>query len=56
MTGGSEGIGLAIAEELAKEGFDIVIVSRSMQKLQAASQKLQAINSKIQVKVKSIDF
>ena len=33
VTGGSEGIGFAIAEELAKEGFNIVLVSRSKEKL-----------------------
>lgn len=33
VTGGSEGIGFAVAEELAKEGFNIVLVSRSKEKL-----------------------
>ena len=39
--GGSEGIGLAIAEALALSGTDVVIVSRSEQKLQAAVNKIQ---------------
>lgn len=33
VTGGSEGIGFAIAEELAKDGFNIILVSRSKEKL-----------------------
>ncbi|HIB11880.1 MAG TPA: SDR family NAD(P)-dependent oxidoreductase, partial [Dehalococcoidia bacterium] len=30
VTGGSKGIGKAIAKELAREGVDVVIVSRTM--------------------------
>lgn len=56
MTGGSEGIGLGIAEELAKEGFDIILVSRSKDKLQAAQRHLQAISPSVKVETKSIDF
>ena len=36
ITGGSEGIGLSIAEELAKLGFNIILVSRSVNKLKTA--------------------
>lgn len=36
VTGGSEGIGLALCEELAKEGFHICIISRSETKLNSA--------------------
>lgn len=36
MTGASEGLGLAAAKQLAAKGANIVLVSRSIDKLQAA--------------------
>jgi 17beta-estradiol 17-dehydrogenase / very-long-chain 3-oxoacyl-CoA reductase len=36
ITGASEGIGFAIAEELARKGFNLILASRSLQKLQKA--------------------
>ena len=47
ITGGSEGIGLAIAEELAKEGFNLILVSRNMDKLESAKTKLSSLNTNI---------
>lgn len=40
VTGGSDGIGLAICKKLAKEGFNICIISRTESKI---NQKLQEI-------------
>jgi len=40
VTGGSDGIGLAIAEAFLREGADITIVGRDAGKLQAASDNL----------------
>lgn len=56
ITGGSEGIGFAIAEELAKEGFHLILVSRNMSKLESAKEKLSSLNTNIQIVIKSIDF
>jgi NAD(P)-dependent dehydrogenase (short-subunit alcohol dehydrogenase family) len=36
VTGGSLGIGKAIARELAREGADVAIVARTMETLEAA--------------------
>lgn len=36
VTGASEGVGLAISEALLKAGYQVVLVSRSLEKLQAA--------------------
>lgn len=36
VTGGTAGIGLAIAQELAREGVDVVVPGRSAEKLEAA--------------------
>lgn len=40
VTGGSKGIGKAIALQLAQEGVDVVIPSRSMDELSAAASEL----------------
>ena len=40
VTGGSRGLGLAVAEGLAKAGSRIILVSRSLEPLQTASEKL----------------
>src|SRR5438132_3062808 len=40
VTGGSRGIGKAIARELAREGVDVVIVARSMNALEATAAEL----------------
>lgn len=37
VTGGSEGIGLAYAKQLAKSGMNIVLISRSVDKLKKAA-------------------
>lgn len=42
MTGGSRGIGLAIAEGLVRAGADVVLVSRNRKALEAARKKLGA--------------
>ena len=42
VTGGSLGIGKAIARELAKEGVDVAIVARSKERLDAAAKELSA--------------
>jgi NAD(P)-dependent dehydrogenase (short-subunit alcohol dehydrogenase family) len=42
VTGGSQGIGKAIARELAREGVDVAIVSRNRERLEAAAKELSA--------------
>jgi len=41
IAGGSKGIGYAIAEALAKRGYDLVLVARGMEALTAAKQQLE---------------
>mgnify|MGYP000880993784 CR=1 FL=1 len=47
ITGSSRGIGLAVAEKFAKQGFDIVIHGRNQEKLHAVADD---IHSRFQVK------
>lgn len=45
ITGGSKGIGLAIAVEFAKAGADVMICSRNEEELQAAAEKISGMAS-----------
>uniref|UniRef100_A0AAR2JE16 Uncharacterized protein n=1 Tax=Pygocentrus nattereri TaxID=42514 RepID=A0AAR2JE16_PYGNA len=51
VTGATDGIGKAYAEELARRGFSIVLISRTQEKLDEVA---QAIESKYNVKTKTI--
>src|SRR3954452_16897285 len=42
VTGGSSGIGLAIARMLAEEGFELTLASRTREKVEAAAAELGA--------------
>ena len=41
VTGGSKGIGKAIARELAREGVDVVIASRTLADLEASAREIE---------------
>ena len=43
VTGGSSGIGLAIARLLRDEGFDLTLASRTREKVEAAAKELDAL-------------
>jgi len=46
VTGGSRGIGLAVANGLAKHGADVAIVARTKEQLEAANRQIQADTNK----------
>jgi short-subunit dehydrogenase len=52
VTGASGGLGKAYAEEFAKHGFDLVLVARSREKLEAAAKELR---DRYNVKVTAVD-
>ena len=60
VTGASDGIGLAAARHLAKQGFNIVLIARDLTKLNKAAKDLQLLSQKvgkeIQTRVIVIDF
>lgn len=56
VTGGSDGIGLAIAEAFLHEGADVLIVGRDAGKLDTARHKLTALGSKGMVAILSADL
>ena len=60
MTGSTDGIGKAAAQHLAKLGFNIVLISRTMAKLEAVAKEIEetgeAIGTPVQTKVVAYDF
>jgi 17beta-estradiol 17-dehydrogenase / very-long-chain 3-oxoacyl-CoA reductase len=56
ITGGSEGIGEALATEFASRGFNLILISRSMEKLQLAKKTIESKFKKCKVVIASFDF
>jgi 17beta-estradiol 17-dehydrogenase / very-long-chain 3-oxoacyl-CoA reductase len=56
VTGATDGIGKAMAFELAKRGLNVVLISRSKDKLIECAAELTAKYPKIEVKVLDVDF
>src|ERR1700740_3490150 len=46
ITGGSSGLGYALAELLGKQGYTIVVAARNQEKINGAVSKLSALNIK----------
>lgn len=56
VTGGSDGIGLAIAKRFALNGFNLCLIARSKEKLDAAKEQLSKINPLIEIMCLQKDF
>ncbi|CAF0775959.1 unnamed protein product [Rotaria sp. Silwood1] len=56
VTGSTDGIGRAYAIELAKRGLNIVLISRTKDKLEQVAKEVQSKNSAVEVKTIAIDF
>ena len=55
VTGCTDGIGKAYAESLAKRGLNVVLISRTLEKLQEQAKSIED-TYKVQTKVISADF
>ena len=55
VTGASDGIGKAYAEQLAKKGFNIVLISRTPSKLEEFAVGIEE-KYKVETEVLSVDF
>ena len=55
ITGGSKGIGKAIAINFAERGYNLCLCSRSMDDLIKAKEEIEHINPDISVYIKSVD-
>ena len=56
VTGATDGIGEAMAMELAKKGLNIYLMSRTQSKLDATQAAIEAKYPKVQVKNMAVDF
>lgn len=55
VTGASDGIGKAYAHELAKSGFDVILMARNQEKLDAVAKEIET-EFKVKTKVVIFDF
>ncbi|XP_040272737.1 very-long-chain 3-oxoacyl-CoA reductase-like [Bufo bufo] len=55
VTGATDGIGKAYAMELAMRGFDVVLISRNVEKLQKVAQEIEKQSSQ-KTKIIQVDF
>lgn len=56
MTGASDGIGKQYALQLAKAGFNIILVSRTASKLESLSTEITSSNSQVRTEMLAMDF
>lgn len=56
ITGASDGIGKQYALQLAKAGFNVILVSRTASKLQALSSEITSSNSDVHTEILAMDF
>ena len=56
VTGATDGIGKSFCEEFAKIGFNIILVSRTLEKLNKVADELKKLNPKIKTEVLEYDF
>uniref|UniRef100_A0A0N4ZFF3 Hydroxysteroid 17-beta dehydrogenase 12 n=1 Tax=Parastrongyloides trichosuri TaxID=131310 RepID=A0A0N4ZFF3_PARTI len=56
VTGSTDGIGKAYATELAKKGFNIVLISRNQKKLDDVKEEIEKVSQDVEIKTIVFDF
>jgi 17beta-estradiol 17-dehydrogenase / very-long-chain 3-oxoacyl-CoA reductase len=56
VTGATDGIGKALAMELARKGMNVVLMSRTQKRLEDVRDEITTKYPKVQVKILSVDF
>jgi len=56
VTGASDGIGLGYCKVLAEQGFNIIMISRSQEKLDSAAEEVKKQNKDVEVKTIAFNF
>ncbi|GER56042.1 very-long-chain 3-oxoacyl-CoA reductase 1 [Striga asiatica] len=56
VTGSTDGIGLALAAELASRGLNLVLVARNPLKLRAASEEIRRRHPAVSIRTAAVDF
>lgn len=56
VTGSTDGIGKEYAKELAKRDINVILISRSIDKLNKTENEIRILNPHIQVKTIQVDF
>ncbi|CAI5712312.1 unnamed protein product [Peronospora farinosa] len=56
VTGATDGIGKALAMELARKGMNVVLISRTQSRLEEARAEILAKYPKVQVEILAVDF
>ncbi|KUF95237.1 COP9 signalosome complex subunit 4 [Phytophthora nicotianae] len=56
VTGATDGIGKALAMELARKGMNVVLLSRTQSRLEAARDEILAKYPKVEVEILAVDF
>ena len=56
VTGSTDGIGKAYAKELASRGMNLILISRTLERLEKTKSEIQEINPNCNVKLITADF
>lgn len=56
ITGSTDGIGKAIAFDIAARGLNLVLIGRNPSKLEATSREIRQIHGEVKVKTVTVDF
>ena len=56
ITGGSRGIGFAVARYLVEQQYNVILIARNAERLEQARQTLQQLNAGVAVKTHAVDL